>query len=88
MSDLVGNPEDRFSRIEAHSMLGESLILLTVFLYSKHLLQFNVNFLIILQPTGFYVKALRLIDPLHKKTNNMHRQEQRRRSAVQRLCFR
>ena len=28
MSDLVGNPEDRFSRVAAHISLGDELILL------------------------------------------------------------
>ena len=30
MSDLVGNPEDRFSRVEAHFRVGTSVMIATV----------------------------------------------------------
>ena len=96
MSDLVGNPEDRFSRVEAHIV---------------ELLYTGVNIYILFFRSETYIVGTRyrnrldeypqslfscknknnrlspvyprftIYEPPRGKTNNLHRRKQRRRSA-------
>ena len=48
MSDLVGNPEDRFSRVEAHNI--------QILVYEK-----NINGMFILSYPGYYVVLFKIL---------------------------
>ena len=83
MSDLVGNPEDRFSHNEAHMITTiDSLSLYSadciMFLYQLMwayyaFIHFKLRIMII--------GTLNVYEPRHEKTGFLHMQKQRRRSA-------
>ena len=61
MSDLVGNPEDRFSRVEAHTIIHYKKLYNMV-----HLLALNV----LLLPKDLTIIFI-IIEPSHEKANNL-----------------
>ena len=85
MSDLVRNPEDRFSHNEAQIACD----IFMVILFSR----FNLTIIGVVGGgvviacaflsaiLGTTVLQVRLYEPRHEKTNNLHMRKQRRRSA-------
>ena len=66
MLHIVGNPEDEFSPVATQIITSGSSLLNKCSQPPKK--QFNNN-------------SIRLYEPPHGKTNNLHRRKQRRRSA-------
>ena len=81
MSDLVGNPEDRFSRVEALSDVTSFVYFSTIII---HFIFLSLNkyhdflYVVLL----FYIFYF-LYEPHHAKTKFLSMRKQRRRSNVQ-----
>ena len=91
MSDLVGNPEDRFSRVEAlfsstglrflYWVCRVRMLLLMTRLRPQELTQNADGCMLIVFLLSYLSEVLQIVEPPHGKANNLHMRKQRRRSA-------